>query len=241
MTAPSLHLLLTRPEEDSLPLAELLEQEGHRVRIAPLLEIHHLDDAEVDLDGLQAVLLTSANGARALAARPERPAVPVLCVGGATAEAAREAGFIDVESADGDVEALVRLVKDRLDPDAGALLHVGAAEVAGDLTGRLAAAGYDVRRAILYEAIETDRLPGPAAEALDEGLDAVLLFSPRSARTFVRLVQEAGLADTVTSTDALCLSQAVATDAAGLPWRRVRIAAEPNLSAQIALLEADRL
>ena len=54
------------------------------------------EDARFDLSGVQAILLTSANGARALAAAaPDAAArrLPVLAVGCATARAARDAGF----------------------------------------------------------------------------------------------------------------------------------------------------
>ena len=65
---------------------------------------------------LGAVLITSANGARAVAAHPRRgelTALPVLAVGQASAAAARAAGFADVTSADGDGGDLARLAATR--------------------------------------------------------------------------------------------------------------------------------
>ena len=62
-----MRLLLTRPEEDAAPLADELSALGHSVVLAPMMRVRFVDGMVPDLDGVQAVLLTSANGARALA------------------------------------------------------------------------------------------------------------------------------------------------------------------------------
>ena len=233
-----MRLLLTRPREDSEPLAERLRGRGHAVIEAPLLEIRPLPDVALDLDGVQALLLTSANGARALPASDAVRALPAFVVGAATAKAAHEAGLTAVTSAEGDVTALAQLVIDRLDPADGALMHIAASRVAGDLAGRLGRAGFAVRRAVIYEAVTAQALPPAARAALDgDDVDAVLLYSPRTAATFAALVGEAGLAETCRGIDALCLSRAVADAVGALPWHRVRIAPRPEQQALLALLE----
>ena len=78
-------LLLTRPREDSLALAAELARHGVESLIEPMMTIRIDDDARLELSGVQAILLTSANGARALAATsPDEEArrLPVLAVGG---------------------------------------------------------------------------------------------------------------------------------------------------------------
>ncbi len=235
---PKMRLLLTRPQEDARQLAESLSARGHEVVLEPLLQIRWHDDASLDLDGVQAVLLTSANGARALARRTARRDASVLAVGDATARAARAAGFADVVSADGDVDTLAALARRRHDPQAGALLHVCASAVAGDLAGALDAAGFEMRRAVLYEA-EPARAFSPAGRAAiaDAGLDGVLLFSPRTAAGFVRLIQAERLDNCCRRLTMFALSPAVAEAAAALPWGSRRIAAKPRQDALLALLD----
>src|SRR4029453_3124472 len=101
-----MRILIPRPMEDARPLADALEERGIEVLIEPLLEIRHLDDAEIDLDGVQSLLFTSANGVRAFAALSPRRDLKVFTVGDGSADAARQAGFPSVESAKGGVEAL---------------------------------------------------------------------------------------------------------------------------------------
>ncbi len=229
-------VLVTRPEADAAPIAAELAARGHTVVIEPLLTIVPQPDAVVDLSDVQALALTSANGARVLARRTARRDLPVFAVGDATAAAARSAGFVEVESADGDVVGLAGLIASRLDPGAGAVFHPAARHLAGDLKGRLEAMGFAVRRVVLYESEPTQALSRATDAALRGGrIDAAVFFSPRTGRTFVRLLAESRLTAVCGRMIAVCLSDAVAEDIKRLPWRALHIAARPT---QAALLDS---
>ena len=144
--------LVTRPRTEAAELAEALGARGIAALIEPLLDIHYRTTPAPDLDGVQAILCTSANGVRALARLCDERAVPLLAVGDASAARARGEGFARVESACGDVGDLARLARELLNPAAGRLLHVAGSAVAGDLAGELRGDGFAVDRAVLYEA-----------------------------------------------------------------------------------------
>ena len=233
-----MRILVTRPIEDARPLADALKERGIEVLIEPLLEIRPLEDAEIDLDGVQALLFTSANGVRAFAALSPRRDLKVLTVGDGSADAARLAGFPNVESAKGDVEALAALVVDRLKADDGILFHAAGTVTAGDLKTRLEGLGYQVRRAQLYEAkIATTLSTETRANLTLGGIDAVLLFSPRTAATFADLWRAAG-SPALARIQALCLSAAVAREIGSLGWAGVEIADRPDLPSMLALVDA---
>ena len=187
---------------------------------------------------MQAILLTSANGARALAAAaPDRSArqLPVLAVGYATACALRDAGFGSVTSADGDVDALAALAVARLRPDSGRLVHVAGRVSTGDLAARLRDAGFEAERVPLYDAVAAHDLTLPVRRALAaQTLAGVTFFSPRTARLFAKLVHESGLETTARALTAFCLSQAVAVAAETLSWQRVSVATAPRQEALVA-------
>ena len=231
-------LLLTRPRQDSLALAEELARHGVEALIEPMMTIRIDDDARLDLSGAQAILLTSANGARALAATSpdgEARLLPVLAVGCATAQAARDAGFCSVTAAEGDVDALAALAIARLDPDSGRLTHVAGRVSTGDLAPRLCAAGFEAERVPLYDAVASRALSAPARRALEsQALAGAAFYSPRTARLFAKLARESGLDSTARALSAFCLSQAVAEAAASLPWKRVSVAAAPRQDALVA-------
>ncbi len=232
-----MRVLLTRPEAQSRPLAQRLAAAGVDSLIEPLLDLAPVPDTRLALDGVQAVLATSANGVRALAGATLQRDIAVFAVGPATAEAAAAAGFTRVSTAGGDVVALAELVSARLDPRAGPLVHVAGTAVAGDLAGSLTAQGFSVTRAVLYDARPATRLGPATVAALREGLlDGVLFFSPRTAQTFASLVENDGLDATCAGLAAFCLSPAVADALGGLAFRHVRVAQRPETDALLALL-----
>jgi uroporphyrinogen-III synthase len=226
--------LITRPIEDVEPLAAALAARGIAPVIEPLLAIRPLaaaiPDLAASLDGAQAVLFTSANGARAFAR--------ATAVGDATARAAAALGFGAVASAAGDVDALAGLVAARLDPERGALLHAAGSAVAGDLAGRLEAAGFQLRRAVLYSADPVARLSAATVAAL-RGLriDAGFFFSPRTAAHFVTLARAARIDEACRHVAALCLSPAVAGELSSLVWAHIVVAAAPEQRALLAAFD----
>src|SRR5882724_9060296 len=186
-----MRLLVTRPEPDAARSADALRARGHQVLVAPLLQTQSI---AADFGGpFAAVLMTSANAARALTAHPraaELTALPVLTVGARSAEVARAGGFSDVTSAEGALADLVRLAAQRFSE--ARLLYLAGEDRAGDLAGGLSAHGIAVETAVIYRAVACETLPGEIVNAIDR-LDGVLHYSRRSAETLLRLAQRAGL------------------------------------------------
>ena len=238
-----MRVLITRPEREATTLATALSQRGHVPVIAPLfrLEILHPPaDFAASLAACQAVLLSSANGARALAEASEQRGRPILAVGDTTATTAEGLGFTAVTSAAGDGAALVELARRRLDPRAGPLVHVSGVDLALDLGEALGRDGFEVRRFALYDARAEGTLPDSARAALQaRALDAATFFSPRAAQQFAKLVGEAGLADALRSVTAIGISPAALAALGKLPFKAAVAAARPTR--QAVLDEIDRL
>src|SRR5471030_743735 len=238
-----MRVLITRPEREATALATALSQRGHVPVIAPLFRLDVLRPPAgfaAALAACQAILLTSANGARALAQASEQRSKPVFAVGDTTAATAEGLGFTSVASAAGDGAALARLVRERLDAKAGPLLHVSGVDVAGELAPELAPEGFEVQRFALYEARAVATLPDSARAALEaRALDVATFFSPRAAELFARLVTTAGLSDTCRGVTALAISPAAVDPLRILPFKAARAAARPTR--QAVFDEIDRL
>jgi uroporphyrinogen-III synthase len=238
-----MRVLITRPEREATTLATALAERGHVPVIAPLFHLEILRppaDFATTLSECQAVLLSSANGARAFAAATEQRGKPILAVGDTTASTAEGLGFASVTSAAGDGNALAELIRLRLDPKAGLLLHVSGVDIAQDFAESLAPDGFEVRRLPLYEAREASALPDSARAALQaRALDAAMFFSPRASTLFARLVQEAGLAGSLSDVTALAISPAALEPLSVLPFRATVAARRPTR--QSVLDEIDRL
>lgn len=236
-----MRLLITRPTEDAESLSRELKGRGHETLIEPLLAIQLKQADKPETQQWQAILATSANGIRALAAQSwfeEFKALPLLAVGSATASLARTSGFVHVEQAGGDVTSLADLAKTTLTTTGGTLLHVAGSSIAGDLKDALEAEGFIIVRATLYEARAAHSLSDTAKTAFnDKTLDGVLFYSPRTARTFVELISAAQLTETLRSVSAYCLSAAVAEKISDFPWLQIHVASTPEQDALLALLD----
>ena len=233
-----MRVLLTRPRGDSENFAKRLRQHGHEGLVTPLLAVRFFEGEELGLKDVQGILVTSANAVRALTRRSERRDLPVFAVGPQTARAALAAGFARVESANGDAVALAEALPRWVRAEKGALLHAAGADGSGRLASLLAAKGYEVRTAILYDVVAAAALPEPAARAMREGsLDAAMFFSPRSARVFKDCTLKAALATACARLLAVCISQAAAEALSPLSFAEVRVAAAPNQAGMLACLD----
>lgn len=231
-----MRLLVTRPEEGGARSAETLRARGHDVLLAPLLQIEPVIDADLGAPPWAAVLLSSANAARAIAAHPrirELKSLPVLAVGERSAEAARAAGFTDVHSAGGDAQDLARTAASRLAGSRSVLLYLAGEDRARDLSGALG--GLIVRTVVIYRAVKATSLPSEVQAALAENrIDGVLHFSQRTAEAYVACAQSAGLLDKALAPLHFCLSARVAGPLARAP--NIRIAARPEEAALLDLV-----
>ncbi len=223
-------ILVTRSEPGASETAARLEAGGYEAIVEPLFEIVAIETTLPDFDALA---FTSANGVRRLAALSPRRDAPVFCVGARTAQTARDAGFADVTSADGDVGALSQLIAARLSSGAH-LLHAGNEDTRGDLVGRLAASGIAAQFAALFRA-EPITEAGPALSrhlAGKPGLAAALIHSPRGGEVLAALI---GSVAAPAPLNIAAISQAAAAPLNGLA-RRVAIADAPNEEALFSAL-----
>jgi len=233
-----MRLLVTRPQADAAGSAAALRARGHDPIVAPLVRIENLPDAELAGGPWSAILITSANAARAIAVHPresELRRIPVFAVGAHSAQAMRDVGFTDVTSADGDVGALTTLAAGRAKRGAS-LLYLAGAERAGDLAGALRDRGLAVHTAVVYRAVLAESLPPQAAAAIVTGIDGVLHYSRRSAEAYVQAVRRAGLGKLgLTDPVHFCLSAAIAAPLTAAGAANIRIAATPDEAGLLAL------
>ena len=228
--------LITRPQPDADQFAKECREAGIDPLVAPLMQIEFLCGWRLPETAVSAAF-TSANGVRAFAKGCARRDLIAYCVGEATTAAACEKGFQEIKTAGGDVKMLAQLIADNPPPQSGVVFHIAGTRRAGDLVGLLREEGLAGERLTAYRMIEASSLPSPATEAL-RGSDeiCVTLFSPRTARLFMRLAEAAGLDKRLSNHAALCLSEAVAQEASAARWRRIEIARERTGGAVIALM-----
>jgi uroporphyrinogen-III synthase len=242
-----MRVLLTRARDRSEKTARKLERAGHEGIILPLVRYRDTDE-KVPAGRFDAVVFTSAEAAASLARRlDEDPPLaslrdlPAFCVGAATADACRAAGFADARSADGDAADLAQLIETSLGgKGAPRLLYPAQPNRSHDLAALLP--GFEVCQFLAYDAEPID--PGRAAfrDAVSR-CDAVFLYSQRSASHFVDLLLAHGEAAFLPRLTLIAISEKTAravtagrANMAGEGELRVVIAAAPDENAMVSLL-----
>ena len=236
-----MRIAVTRPRLDAERTASALRERGHEVLVAPLMRVEPI---AADLAGQwSAVVITSANVPEAIARSPARNTLlklKLFAVGERSANAARAAGFGDVESAGGDVRDLVKLIAERHVGVTLPLLYLAGEDRAADLVSELAAHGVKAEMRVVYRAV-TAPFPDELIEALNaKEIDAVLHYSRRSADNYVAGATTANILDAALRPRHVCLAESAAAPLVKAGATRIAIASHPDEAALIALLAPSR-
>ena len=211
-------VLVTRPHPDDEATASALRDRGYEVLRAPMLRFEPVpfhDDADARYG---AVIVTSANALRAIAAHladSRLLKLPLFAVGEHTAAAARDAGFGEVITAGGNAAALRDLVlsgvKSKQLKKATTLLYLAGADLARDLAGELGEKGFTVVTHTTYRMAPASSLPREICDAfVANQVEAVLHYSRRSARAFLEAARSGGVEISALALPQCCISSAVA-------------------------------
>jgi uroporphyrinogen-III synthase len=227
-----MRILITRPKEDGESLANHLSKMGHTCILCPLIKIVPRATVAVPDHAYQAICLTSANGIISAPKFLDRR-TPVFGVGPQSAAAATAKGFTNVSFHGGDVDGLVDFISNHCRPELGPMLYLSGTVTSGDLEGKLRAQGFNVFRIMAYDAIAMH--PNEIDETLLK-IDAVVLYSKRTAKIWQDLISAANLTDEAAKITSLCLSQKVASS---LPqsWAK-RTATTPDEAAMLRLIDS---
>ncbi len=231
MTRPL--LLSTRPADEAARCRAAANRVGFDLLSAPLLRIVPLP-ARIPDGNFDALLFTSPRAPHpTVALAPELRRLPVICVGPRTAEVARAAGFDVLLTGDSDGNAVLRQAAQH---GLRQLL-----QLCGQDRIQLAVPkGMSLSYEAVYAARAADGFDAGAMAALREGrIFAILLFSPRTARIFARIVDQQAIRRDRLRLIALSGNVEVA---AGPGWQKVAIAEAPTLAkaldAAVALCKA---
>lgn len=235
-----MRVLVTRPKDDARKMMARLEALGCEAMSAPLIDIAFEPIHAAALDGAAGLIATSRNAIAALEASDGRQYaknLPIFTVGAATAKRARQAGLTNVIEGPGTAAELAPVIVAHSAAKRGPLIHLAGNHLAFDLAGTLSRLGVTVRTLLVYQSIAARRLPADVESALAaRALDAVILMSPRTAKTWSKLSERYDLSN-VTH---LCLSNAVETvlARAGRPPLKTSVAARPMIEDVLALVLA---
>jgi uroporphyrinogen-III synthase len=187
-----MRILIISPAPETADLIASLAARGHEVIATPLITPERIESPEIKLEGAQGFLVTSADAVRALADAIAVRFFPLFAENAETANAAIAAGFSKVQVAKGDAASFARLIEDKVNAAAGALIHACHTNETNAVNGMLVNMGYAIRPLKLYTLKRAETLPRSLEAEIRTGtLDAAIVLSVDEARAFTTLIQRA--------------------------------------------------
>lgn len=236
--------LITRPKDEAQETAKLLAAKGFTPLIDPMLTIHYRMDGAAELERtlcypVQVVVLTSGNGAKALAKITDKRKFPILAIGAATAEMAARMGFENVKTSGGNAQLLLDSVTRDYAPDKGPILYLSGDVMALDIHALLQMQGFNVKRIIGYYAEETAAFSDETTRLLSLNQPAIAVFySTRTADIFSRLIKKNYLEASLATMTAYALSYTISHTLEALEWKKIIVAEKPTQKSLLGVMES---
>jgi uroporphyrinogen-III synthase len=229
-------ILVTRPQDACLRTKTRLADAGRDVLTDPLLVLTFSPPPKLVSDGApDAVVITSANGARAVTGHPDLArltGLPLWTVGSRTTDAARVLGFGVPHGEALDVVSLAELLKNE---PAQTFLYLAGEVRAGEFSELLPQHHIDTR--VVYSATPSASFAPETVAALSNGgVTSVLHYSRRLAETYLAVSEAANIRAAALTPRHICLSEQVAAPLRAAGALNIAIAAEPREDALLALL-----
>ena len=161
-----MHILLTRPLEDSREMILKFQSLSHEVSHMPLINIERVKYEDLSFSDFKAIIFTSSNAIKFLDIKSIDKKIICFCVGSATEKKARGSGFQNVFSADGNVNNLKELILQNFNSSDGKLLYVSGEIVTSDLDVKLTSEGYKIKRIVNYKANPIEKVDEKFIEKL---------------------------------------------------------------------------
>jgi len=217
-----MHILLTRPLEDSREMILKFQSLSHEVSHMPLINIESVKYEDLSFSDFKAIIFTSSNAIKFLDIKSIDKKIICFCVGSATEKKARGNGFQNVFSADGNVNNLKELILQNFNSSDGKLLYVSGEIISNDLDQQLISEGYNVKRIINYSANPIEKFNNDFIEKLKLKIpEIVYVYSQNSAISFLNLIKNYQLDGLWMNTNLMCIGERTSSILNEIKWKKI--------------------
>ena len=219
-----MHILFTRPLEDSQELILKFRNLGHKVSHMPVIQIEKIEHKKINFIDYKAIIFTSANALKFLDTKLIDKKIICFCVGISTEKKALSLGFQNVITAEGNVRTLKELILQNFSSSYGKMLYVSSEIISNDLDKNLVNLGYNIKRVINYTSKPNNQLDKKFVEKLILSMpDIVYVYSQNSALSFLNLINNYKLNDFWMNTNLMCISEKSSSVLNKIKWKKIFI------------------
>ena len=217
-----MHILLTRPLEDSSEMILKFKSLGHQVSHIPLLSINKINYEEIKLSDYGGIIFTSANAVKFLDLKGQNKNIHCFCVGNATEKKARSLGLQNTISAEGSVSNLKELILQNCDFKNKQFLYVSGELISVDLDQDLLKEGFNIKRLINYRVTHNQKFNESFIKKLKLNMpDMVYIYSQNSASSFLSFIKNYQLESSWMNTNLLCIGEKSSSILNEIKWKKI--------------------
>ena len=206
-----MNILITRPLIDIEDLMGKLFSLGHNIIHVPTLKISSAGLNPINPEKYNAFIFTSANAIRNLKLSKVDNKKLCFCVGSITEKIVRQQGFVNTISAGGTVNALKNIIINSENLDKKKILaYVCGDNISSNLDQELLEEGFRIEKIINYTSKKIDVLNEDTNKLIkSHPPDIILIYSKRSAESFIYLTKKYSLNVLMTGSRVMCISEKV--------------------------------
>ena len=217
-----MHILLTRPLEDSLEMILKFKSLGHQVSHLPLLSINKIQHEEINFSDYGGIIFTSANAVKFLDLDKLDKNIKCFCVGGTTEKKARSVGFQNTLAAEGNVSNLKELILQYYDLKDRQLLYVSGEIISVDLDHKLLKEGFSIKRIINYRVNHNQKFDENFVKELKTNIpDIVYIYSQNSASSFLNFIKIQQFENLWMNTNLMCIGEKTSSILNEIKWKKI--------------------
>jgi len=218
----NMHILLTRPLEDSHEMILKFQSLGHEVSHLPLIAIEGLKYEFLNYSDFKGVIFTSSNAIKFLDIKKIDKKINCFCVGSATEKKARSFGFQNVFSAEGNVDNLKELILQNFNSSEGQLLYVSGEIISSNLDQQLITEGYNIKRIINYKVNPIEKFDQSFIDKLKLKMpEIVYVYSQNSAVSFLNIINNYQLESLWIDTNLMCIGEKTSSILNEIKWKKI--------------------
>ena len=219
-----MHILLTRPLEDSHELILKFQSLGHEISHLPLINVEGLKYKSLNYSEFMGIIFTSSNAIKFLDIKSIEKKTICFCVGSVTEKKARNIGFQNVFAADGNVNNLKELILQNFNPSDGKLLYVSGEIISSNLDKELISNGYTIERIINYRANPIEKYDEDFIEKLKFKMPEITyIYSQNSAINFLKMIKNYQLETLWMNTNLMCIGEKTSSILNEIKWKKIFI------------------
>ena len=217
-----MHILLTRPLEDSMEMILKFKSLGYQVSHLPLISINKIDHEEINFSDYGGIIFTSANAVKFLDLDKLDKNIKCFCVGNTTEKKARSMGFQNTLSAEGNVSNLKELILKYYDLKDKQLLYVSGEIISVDLDQKLLEEGYKIKRIINYRVSHNQKFDENFVIDLKKNIpDIVYVYSQNSASSFLNFIKIQQFENLWMNTNLMCIGEKTSSILNEIKWKKI--------------------